>query len=74
MSLKFQSLENSLQKYNFREETEAGSPLSDIVTMGLERPKFAADCLNVVMKELKLHCQEGTPNCKVHYSNSLPKS
>ena len=45
--------------------TEFGSPLSDIINKGLERPKFAADCLNVLMKELKLHCQEGTPNCKV---------
>ena len=48
-----------------REVTEEGSPLSEVISKGLDRPKFAADCLNVLMKELKLHCKEGTPNCKV---------
>ncbi len=41
-----------------------GSPLTEVITQGLERPKFAADCLNVLMRELKLHCQEGTPGFK----------
>ncbi len=48
-----------------REVTEEGCPISDVIHKGLDRPKFAADCLNVVMKELKLHCQDGTPGCKV---------
>ena len=37
---------------------------------GLDRPKFAADCLGVLLKELRLHCQDavdqGLPDhCKV---------
>ena len=31
--------------------------------IGLERPKFATDCLAVLMKELQLHCIDD--NCKI---------
>ena len=31
--------------------------------LGLERPKFAADCLAALMKELRQHCIDG--NCKL---------
>ena len=29
----------------------------------MTRPKFSADCLSVLMKELQLHCEDG--NCKI---------
>ena len=41
----------------------AGSPLLDIINLGCERLAFAADALNVVVRELKLNCSAG--NCKL---------
>jgi hypothetical protein len=49
--------------WSSREKTPSGSALLDVVTQGLERPKFAADCLNVLLKELRANSSEGA--CKV---------
>ena len=46
-----------------REKTPTGSPLLAVVETGIERPVFAADCVGVLMKELRHHCQES--NCKL---------
>ena len=43
----------------FRESTPEGSPLSQILETGLNRPRFSADCLNVFLKELKINLQQG---------------
>ncbi len=42
-----------------RETTPEGTPLAEMVKFGIDRPRFSADCLNVLMKELKLNCQNG---------------
>ena len=44
---------------SFRELTEKGSPLLDVIDSGLSRPRFSSDCLNVLLKELKLNIQNG---------------
>ena len=49
--------------WSAREKTPAGSPLMEIIDMGCERLAFAADALNIVIRELKLNCNEG--NCKL---------
>ena len=49
--------------WSAREKTPAGSPLMDIIEMGCERLAFAADALNIVIRELKINCNEG--NCKL---------
>ena len=49
--------------FSVREKTVAGSPLMEIVDMGCERLAFAADALNIVIRELKLNCNAG--NCKL---------
>ncbi|XP_041373276.1 28S ribosomal protein S29, mitochondrial-like [Gigantopelta aegis] len=36
-----------------RESSEEGTPLVDVVDFGLNRVKFAADCVGVVLKEVK---------------------
>ena len=41
----------------------AGSPLMDVIDMGCERLAFAADALNIVIKELKQNCNDGS--CKL---------
>jgi len=54
-----------------REKTAAGEPLLNVVTQGIERPVFAADCVGVLFKELRQHCRDavevhGNPDhCKV---------
>ena len=45
--------------FNSRESTPIGSPLSQIIETGLNRPRFSADCLNVFLKELKTNIQQG---------------
>lgn len=49
--------------WSAREKTPAGSPLMDIIEMGCERLAYAADALNIVIRELKLNCNDG--NCKL---------
>jgi len=49
--------------WSVREKTLAGSPLLEVIEVGIERLPFAADALNVVIRELKLNCNEG--NCKL---------
>nr|CAG4645518.1 EOG090X05V1 [Lynceus sp. MCZ IZ 141354] len=46
-----------------REITPAGSSLEDIIKQGLNRPKFSTDCYVVLLKEVKMHANEG--RCKV---------
>jgi len=49
--------------WSVREKTPAGAPLSDVLNVGIERLPFSADALNVVIRELKLNCNNG--NCKL---------
>jgi len=49
--------------WSAREKTVSGSPLMDVIDMGCERLAFAADALNIVIRELKLNCNDG--NCKL---------
>jgi len=46
-----------------REKTPAGAPLAEVVEFGIERLNFAADALNVVLRELRLNSSNG--NCKL---------
>lgn len=46
-------------KIFFRESTKEGAPLSEVLETGLARPRFAPDCFNVILKELKLNMQDG---------------
>ncbi|XP_071110426.1 small ribosomal subunit protein mS29-like isoform X1 [Haliotis cracherodii] len=41
-----------------RESAEKGTPLLDIVEFGMNRIKFAADCVGVILKELKQHANQ----------------
>jgi len=45
--------------WSVREKTEKGAPLMEVVEVACERLPFAADAMNVVIKELKLNCNEG---------------
>ena len=49
--------------WSVRDKTPAGAPLSDVIDLGIERLTFAADALNVVIRELKLNCNED--RCKI---------
>jgi len=49
--------------WSARDKTEVGSPLLDVVDLGCERLVFAADAFNVLIRELKLNCNED--NCKL---------
>jgi len=49
--------------WSVREKTVAGSPLLEIIDLGCERLAFAADALNVLIRELKLNSTAG--NCKL---------
>ncbi|XP_023333775.1 28S ribosomal protein S29, mitochondrial [Eurytemora carolleeae] len=49
--------------WSVRDKIQAGAPLMDVVELGCERLTFAADAMNVVIRELKLNCNEG--NCKL---------
>ena len=46
-------------KWTNREQTEEGEPLMSVVSVGVERPKFAADALGVLLRELRLHSSAG---------------
>ena len=50
-------------RWSNREATPAGSPLDHIVAKGIDRSPFAADCLNVLLKELDAFAAEGS--CRV---------
>ena len=41
-----------------REMTPEGAPLSEVIESGLSRPRFSSDCLNVLLKEIKLNIQQ----------------
>jgi len=45
--------------WSARDNIKAGSPLTDVINLGCDRLAFAADALNVVLRELKLNCNEG---------------
>jgi len=49
--------------WSVRDKTPAGAPLSEVIDLGIERLTFAADALNVVIRELKLNCNED--RCKL---------
>jgi len=49
--------------WSVREKTPAGAPLAEVIDIGIERLTFAADALNVVIRELKLNCN--ADNCKL---------
>lgn len=55
--------------WSVREKTVAGSPLSEVLDIGCERLTFAADALNVLIRELKLNCNDG--NCKLMVGRGL---
>jgi len=40
------------------EMTPEGAPLSEVIESGLSRPRFSSDCLNVLLKEIKLNIQQ----------------
>uniref|UniRef100_T1JN10 Small ribosomal subunit protein mS29 n=1 Tax=Strigamia maritima TaxID=126957 RepID=T1JN10_STRMM len=42
-----------------REVTEKGKPLMDIVDQGINRVKFASDCVAVLLKEIKILASDG---------------
>lgn len=52
--------------WNPRESTLAGSPLIDIVNHGINRIKYACDCVDVLIDELKISATEN--KCKVLYA------
>lgn len=62
------------QKYTWslREETVAGAPLTDVIEHGISRIKHASDCLAVLLKELKLHANDG--NCRIFCAVDLVNS
>lgn len=49
--------------WSVREKTPVGAPLMDVVDMGCERLTFAADAMNILIRELKLNCNAG--NCRL---------
>lgn len=49
--------------WSVREKTAEGSPLTEILDLGIERLPFAADAMNVLLRELKINATEG--NCKL---------
>jgi len=49
--------------WSARDKFKAGTSLMEIIDLGCERLNFAADALNVLIKELKLNCNAG--NCKL---------
>jgi hypothetical protein len=42
-----------------RETTHQGAPLMDLVDLGINRVKYASDCVNALTKELKQHSDLG---------------
>ena len=46
-------------KWSEAELTPEGAPLSEVIESGLSRPRFSSDCLNVLLKEIKLNIQQG---------------
>jgi len=49
--------------WSSRDTIKAGSNLLEVVDLGCDRLNFAADVLNVLIKELKMNCNDG--NCKL---------
>ncbi|CAB4061602.1 DAP3 [Lepeophtheirus salmonis] len=49
--------------WSARETTPVDAPLIEVLLQGLERPKFSADVLNVLMNELRLSSTEN--KCKI---------
>ena len=50
---------NKTYFFSFSEMTPEGAPLSEVIESGLSRPRFSSDCLNVLLKEIKLNIQQG---------------
>ncbi|XP_052791440.1 28S ribosomal protein S29, mitochondrial-like [Mya arenaria] len=53
---KFQTTKD--YQWSERESTSAGTPLTDVVFLGIDRIKFAADCIGVLLKEIKAQAAE----------------
>jgi small subunit ribosomal protein S29 len=49
--------------WSSRDKIQPGTPLLSVVDLGCERLTFAADAMNVLIRELKLNCNQG--NCKL---------
>jgi len=54
---------HKVYSWGSRDKTQCGAPLLEVINLGCERFAFAADAMNVVLKELKLNCNDG--NCKM---------
>jgi len=50
-------------KWGSKDRTKVGAPLMEVINIGCERLTYAADALNVVIKELKMNCNDS--NCKL---------
>ncbi|XP_065207662.1 small ribosomal subunit protein mS29 [Planococcus citri] len=50
-------------EWNIRESTPAGSPIMDIVAHGINRVKYACDCFDILIDELKVSATNN--KCKV---------
>jgi uncharacterized membrane protein len=44
-----------------REKTEEGASLLELVEHGMNRVKYASDCVVAVVKEIKAHSTQGRP-------------
>lgn len=42
--------------WNIRETTPKGTTLNELVTHGINRAKYACDCMDILLNELKAHC------------------
>jgi len=49
--------------WSSRDKIQAGAPLMEVVDLGCDRLTFAADAMNVLIRELKLNCDAN--NCKL---------
>jgi len=45
--------------WSAREKTPVGAPLAEVVDLGIERLNFAADAMNVVLRELRANASDG---------------
>lgn len=49
--------------WSVRDKTPSGVPLTEVLDLGIERINFAADAMNVLLRELRINSTEG--NCKL---------
>jgi small subunit ribosomal protein S29 len=46
-----------------REKTEEGAPLLELMEHGINRVKYASDCVVALVKEIKAHSTQGRSVC-----------